>query len=234
MKVLPLIYYDALSDEEIARHDCSDRLFVGARTFERMTALSGPGVATIVLLENAVTQSAPALVYGAHSSAEDIVYAPAWILAELLYDTENVRLSPVTPDLCRKITLVPHTSAHLHGPTDPETLLRDAFEQYTCLVPGLDYDLWLGGHAMTVTLTVVEPLDRPYVCIRGNELMLELLAPLDRPATPPPVPVPAPAPVPAPVPVTAPTLSPAELRAHIAAAARARMAAVLSTPDNSS
>jgi hypothetical protein len=158
------------------------------------------------------------------------------VCAELLCDTEDVQLSPASPDLCTKITLAPHTSDHLHGSTDPETLLRDAFEQYTCLVPGLDYNLWLGDYAMTVTLTAVEPTDRPFVCIRGNEVELELLAPLDRPATPPivlpPAPVPAPEPVPAPTPVewNAP-LTPAELRARVAAAARAR---ALSKPESSS
>ena len=79
---------------------------------------------------------------------------------------------------------------------------------------------------MTVTLTAVEPADRPFVCIRGNELELELLAPLDRPMTPPPrsppvVEAPPVTSAPSETPWTAP-LSPAELRARIAAAARAR------------
>jgi len=226
MKVLPFVYNDRLDDADIARHECSDRIFVGPRTFERLTGERDPGVATIVLMVNNVTQTVPAIVYGAHGDSEGVVYAPAWICTELLFDTEEVELHPASPDLCTRITVVPHTSDHLHGPEDAETLLRNAFEQYTCLVPGLDYSLWLGEHMMTVTLTAVEPADRPFVCIRGNELELELLAPLDRPATPPPPPTPvveAPPVTSAPseTPWTAP-LSPAELRARIAAAARAR------------
>ncbi len=238
MKVLPFIYNERLDDAEIARHECSDRIFVGLRTFERLSSERNPGEAMIVLMVNNVTQTAPALIYGAHGDAEDIVYAPAWICAELLYDTEEVELNPASPDLCTRITVVPHTSDHLHGPEDAETLLRNAFEQYTCLVAGLDYSLWLGDHAMTVTLSAVEPADRPCVCIRGNELELELLAPLDRPATPPPTPIVepprvAPAPSTAPAPWTAP-LSPTELRARMAAAARARaQAQALSKPESS-
>lgn len=227
MKVYPLCFLGRLSESELEQHECSDRIWVHHTVFERFTATGEAGIAAIVRLSNGVDQSVPAVVYAVHYDAEDVLYAPAWIHAELLYDTETVTLERISPSLGTKITIAPHTSDHLIVGEDPQIVLRDGFEQYTCLVRGLDYQIWLGSHAFTVSLTDVSPADQSIVCIRGNELELELLAPLDRPVTPPPAPAPAPASAPAPAPAPAPTVpqTAEERRAIIAAATRRRLAA---------
>jgi hypothetical protein len=196
---------------------------------------SDAGVAAIVLLTNRIEQSVPAVIHSTHNDDEDTIYAPAWILAELLHDTEDVRVTRHMPSLGTRITVLPHTSDHLRSDADPQILLRDGFEQYTCLIRGLDYQIWLGEHAFTITLTDVHPPGNDIICIRGNELELELLAPLDRPPTPLPAPEPPapepPAPPPAPPPTPQPpTQTQEERRATIAAATRRRLAALSQAP----
>jgi hypothetical protein len=230
MKVLPLCYLGHLSEGELAKHECSDRIWVGRAAFERFLTQGDVGVAAIVLLSNRVDQSVPAVIHSTHNDDETTIYAPTWILAELLHDTDDVRCERYMPSLGTRITVLPHTSDHLRMQIEPENLLRDGFEQYTCLVRGLDYSIWLGEHAFTVTLTEVYPPDRDIICIRGNELELELLPPLDRPVTPPrpptpPLPEPVPEPPPAPTPQP-PTQTEEERRATIAAATRRRLAAL--------
>jgi hypothetical protein len=234
MKVLPLCYLGQLSEADLARHECSDRIWVHHTRFEELTATGDVGVAAIVRLSNRVEQSVPAVVHAAHYAEDDIIYAPSWVLSELVHDTEDVRCERFMPSLGTQITLLPHTSDHLHAGADPETVLRDGFEQYTCLVKGMDYQIWLGDHAFTATLMDLKPEGQDIICIRGSPLELELLAPLDRPATPPPPPEPAPTP-PAPAPAP-PTQTAEERRIQIAAAARRRMAAeqALSNPPTNS
>jgi hypothetical protein len=224
MKVLPYCFLGQLSEVDLARNECSDRIWVSRRIFEEFTATGEAGIAAIVMLRNRVDQSVPALVYAAHNDTDDVIYAPAWITAELLHDCDEVTCERFYPSLGTQITIVPHTSDHLHGGADPQEVLRDGFEQYTCLVRGLDYQIWLGEHSFTITLTDLQPADRDVVCIRGNELELELLTPLDRPVTPPRPPTPHVLPEPV-VESAVATIQPSaeERRAAIAAAARRRL-----------
>lgn len=227
MKVLPLCYLGQLSETDLARHECSDRIWVHHRRFEEFMTSGDAGVAAIVRLSNRVDQSVPALIYAAHYAEEDTLYVPTWMLSELVHDTEDVRCARISPSLGTQIMLLPHTSDHLLGEEDAETVLRDGFEQYTCLVKGMDYAIWLGDRAFNVTLMDVAPAGQEVICIRGNPLELELLAPLDRPATPAPPPeVTAPEPtatVPAATAAAEPVQTAEERRAQIAAATRRRL-----------
>lgn len=184
MKVLPLSFLGSLTEGELLKHECSDRIWVGRSVFERFTTSGDSGTTAIVMLTNRVGQSVPVVIHNIHYDDEDIIYAPAWITAELLHDTDDVHCERYMPSLGTRITVLPHTSDHLRTGTDPETILRDGFEQYTCLIRGLDYQIWLGEYSFTITLTDLNPSTEDIICIRGNELELDLLAPLDRPATP--------------------------------------------------
>ncbi len=229
MKVLPLCFLGSLTEGDLLKHECSDRIWVSRSVFERFTASGEAGIAAIVLLSNRVGQHVPVVIHSAHYDDENTLYAPAWILQELFHDTEEVDCERYMPSLGTQITVLPHTSDHLRAGEDPQIVLRDGFENYTCLVRGMDYNIWLGEHSFTVTITDLHPAGEEFICIRGNELTLELLAPLDRPATPrpatPPPVTPAPEPAPAPVPQP-PTQTEEERRAVIAAAARRRLTAL--------
>lgn len=228
MKVLPLCFLGSLTEDDLLRHECSDRIWVGRATFEQFTTgVEDAGVTAIVLLKNRVEQSVPAVIYAAHYDDENTIYAPAWIISELFHDTEIVTCERYMPSLGTQITLLPHSSDHFRDSNDPETLLRDGFEQYTCLLRGNTYQIWLGTHSFSVTLTDLLPAHENVICIRGSELRLELLAPLDRPVTPPQAPSEPsePSEPPAPPP---PSITDEERRAIIAAATRRRLAASVS------
>lgn len=182
MQVQSLYYLGSLSDDDITRHECSDRIWVPQAVFERFTAVEGPAV---VRLENSVSQHVSALIYAVHYNDPHTIYAPSWICAELLHDLDDIELTPIHPVVGQQITIVPHTSDYLVVGEDPITVLRDGFEQYTCLVRGMDYQIWLGSHAFTITITDMLPAGEEVILIRGHELELELLQPLDRPITPP-------------------------------------------------
>ena len=185
MKIQPLFYNEALTDEAIAKHECSDKLWVSRRQFEDFLVGTEVGVAGIARLTNRVGSEAYGVVFGVHMGDDDTIYAPQWMCAAMEYDPDGVSLTRATPSLGTRIKIVPHTSDHLAS-EDPQTLLRDAFENYTCLMNGQDYKLWLEDHAMTVTLLEIYPVGQEVICVRDCEIELELEAPLDRPATPPP------------------------------------------------
>jgi hypothetical protein len=235
MQVQPLYYLGSLSDDEIAKEDCSDRIWVPQAIFERFTNTDGPAV---VRLQNSVEQTIPALIYAVHYGDRNTMYAPSWICDELAHDMDTIELFPIRPNVGTQITIVPHTSDYLDVAEDPVTVLRNGFEQYTCLVRGLDYKIWLGSHSFTITITDMLPPEESVIYIRGHELELELLPPLDRPDTPPPpqLPEPTPPPIPEPIPeqiVELPKHSAEEQRALIAAATRRRLEALRNASSNS-
>jgi hypothetical protein len=224
MKIQPLFYLESLSDEQIARYECSDKIWVSRRFFEDFLIGTEVGVAGIARLSNRVGNEVYALVFSAHHGEDDVVYAPSWICAALELDSEDVSIARASPSLGTRIKIVPHTSDHLHA-EDPQTLLRDAFENYTCLMNGYDYKLWLTDHAMTVTLLEIFPEGQDVICVRDCEIELELAAPLDRPATPPAPPAPVVEPEPAaPIVPAIPQPTPEERRAQMLAAVRRRLA----------
>jgi hypothetical protein len=63
---------------------------------------------------------------------------------------------------------------------NPLELFRDAFEHYTCLSVGDEVSLWIGYPVQAIIAGLEPPLDEP-LCIRGCELELDLLKPLDMP-----------------------------------------------------
>jgi hypothetical protein len=187
MKIQPLFYNEALTDEAIAKHECSDKLWVSRRIFEDFLVGTEVGVAGIARLSNRVGSEVYGVVFGVHQGEDDTIYAPQWMCAAMECDPDGVSLARASPSLGTRIKIVPHTSDHLSA-EDPQTLLRDAFENYTCLMNGFDYKLWIEDHAMTVTLLEIHPAGQEVIFVRDCEIELELEGPLDRPATPPPPP----------------------------------------------
>lgn len=192
MRILPLYYLDTLSDEQITMYECSDKLWFSTRTFERLVTDGEPGVVTILKLTNGVDQSVVGAMHAVHTDDDEIIYAPRWVCEALEYDHDNITIARFQASLCMGLTLQPHTSDHITAP-DPQELLRDAFEHYSCLTRGQTLTLWIQHpepHAFEVTVADLQGGDT--VCIRDCELELELLRPLDMPLTPPPSPPPSP------------------------------------------
>ena len=235
MRILPLMYLETLDDADIARHSCSDRIWMHQSAFQTWISPDA-GIVTLIELSNRVEQSVIGCVYGVHHSDPDILYVPQWMHDMIDFDPDNIELERVTPSMCTGIVLQPHTSDHIHA-TDPQEFLRDGFEQYSVLTPGQTLDLWvgednagsiIGGGKRRITCTVLRLLPvNETLAIRNCEMTLELMVPLDTPIPPVPVaaaPAPAAAPEPEPdcevVPVEE---DPVLRRQRMAEAARARL-----------
>jgi hypothetical protein len=191
MQILPLMYLDTLDDAAIARHNCSDRIWIHRSAFEAW--ISPEGTVTLVQLQNRLAQSVVGCVFSVHHGDENTLYVPQWMYDALDFDTEEVELTRTTPSMCTGIVLQPHTSDHIHAAVvvDPQEFLRDGFEQYSALSPGQTLNLWVGagedrGHPMTCTVLRLLPTNET-LSIRNCEMTLELMVPLDTPIPEPPI-----------------------------------------------
>ena len=181
MRISPIYFMGNFSDEEIAEHECSDRLWFSKGEFEFRITQSEPGTIALVQLTNSVEQTAIGSVYGIHTNEEepDTIYVPSWIYKQLEID-ESVQISRIQPALCTGLTIQPHVSDHLML-SDPVITLRNAFEKYSCLTPGLEIPLWI-GYTFPVTIVTLQPSNQSPLCITNCEMELDLLPPLDSPA----------------------------------------------------
>ena len=181
MRIIPLTYCSFLSEEEVATHECSDRIWVPQRMFERWMMEEDVGSLVIVRLEQIA-----ACIYGPHSEGAMRIYAPTWMCEAIGVsldppeDEEDdfVEAERIHPQMCTFLQLQPHTSDHLYD-NDPEETLSRAFEEYTCIMPGQTLSLRLpNGIRMEATVVSSEPAEGP-LCIRNAEIVLDLLQPLD-------------------------------------------------------
>ena len=178
MRILPIVGLQHLTDEEIEEHECSDRIWLSKSEFEHWITVTEVGIITVLQLTNGAQQTALGVPYNVHCNEDSsIVYVPSWMYNRLDLD-EEVTLARIQPPMCTGFTIQPHTSDHLIV-EDPEMSLRNAFENYSCLMPGIEIPLWI-GYPFYVTIACLKPLDEP-ACIRNCEVELELMPPLDAP-----------------------------------------------------
>jgi len=167
-----------LTDEQILEYDCSDRIYVPKAEFTRWMNESEPGIATILSLTNRLEQKVNGFLFGV-THERDTIYVPHRMYKALEMDTEDITIERIQPSLCTRVTLQPYTSDHCSS-ENPLELFRDAFEHYTCLSVGDEVSLWIGYPVKAIIAGLEPPLDEP-LCIRGCELELDLLKPLDMP-----------------------------------------------------
>jgi hypothetical protein len=178
MKVLPLSYMESLTDEQILEFECSDRIYVPKAEFERRMNDSEPGIATILSLTNRVGQTVVGSLFSTTYEL-DTIYVPYRMVQALDMDTEEITIRTIQPSLCTRVTLQPFTSDHVSA-ENPQELLRDAFERYTCLSVGDQVSLWIGYPVQAVIKALEPPLGEP-LCFRNCEIELDLERPLDMP-----------------------------------------------------
>jgi len=178
MRILPIFYLDNLTDEEISEHECSDRIWLSQSEFEHWVTSTEVGIVTVLQLTNNVQQTALGFPYSVHHNEDpSVIYVPNWMYKRLELD-EEITIARFQPPMCTGFTIQPHTSDHLTF-QDPEVSLRNAFENYACLTPGIEIPLWI-GYPFHVTIACLKPFDEPS-CIRNCEVELELMPPLDAP-----------------------------------------------------
>jgi hypothetical protein len=204
MNVDPILFLQHLTDEEIAKHECSDRIWLPRGQFEYWLGQMEPGVLNVLRLTNAVGQTVVGSPYAMHHNgtiSDSTIYIPEWMLARLNGDYNRISVERVSPNLCTKLTVQPYTSEHLQS-DDPLEALRDAFECYSCIQSYISIPLWIHDQNTQVRIDIssTEPSSHEPLCIRNGTIDLELLRPLDY-DSPPPSPVLRPGtPIPPPLP----------------------------------
>jgi hypothetical protein len=189
MRVVSLLYAEFLSPTDLERHECSDRIWVPARMFERWMSEEDAGSVVLVTLDGVA-----ACMYAPHREAHNVIYASTWMCEALrvsldppMDDDPDDYIVPVRirPAVCTFMRIQPHTSTHLMGssgaaPEAPEDVLSHGFEQYTSVRSGQTLTLQLeNGERMFVTVVDAEPATGAAVCIRSPEITMDLLEPLD-------------------------------------------------------
>jgi hypothetical protein len=194
MKVRSILYCDFLSEEDILRHECSDRIWLPRHMFERWMLEEDASSILVAKLESIAT-----CVYGPHGGPTDTIYAPSWIchaLGIFTEEDEDDYIVPLRykPQTCTFLTLQPHTSHHLQMDQEPEEALAAGLEQYTCIQQGQTIRIRLNnGMEQDVSIVATHSTEETdeAVCIRNLvgdlEISLELLPPLDAPLPAPPV-----------------------------------------------
>lgn len=184
-QIKSLLFFDSLTDDDIQRHNCSDRIWLPRTDFERHMGRQEAGSLLVLKLINGVEQTVVGTPFGYHNDGPNQIYVPQWMLEVLEYDTDTIRIEPCTPSLCSRIRIVPFTSEYLTA-EDPQIYFRDGFEAYTCIQRGQVLPLFCNGMPVSVSVADTIPNTDEPLCIRDVELELELERPLDRPETPPP------------------------------------------------
>ncbi len=236
MKVLSLLYAHWLAEEEIQEHQCSDRVWLPSHMFQRWVMEEDVGTVVIATLEHVGV-----CIYGPHPGANNTLYAPEWVCQALNVsgepeEDENADdyIIPIRakPPQCTSIKVQPLTSAHIRlaerEQTPAEDILSRGFERYTCWSIGQSMRLLLSsGDILEVDILEAQPAGSELYCIRGGEIEMDLLTPLDAldseeaPAEPPVVEPPV---------VEPPVVEPPKEETHeekrkkMAAAALARLA----------
>lgn len=187
MKVLSLLYAHWLSEEQIQEHQCSDRVWVPTHMFQRWIMEEDVGTVVIATLEHIGV-----CVYGAHSGATNVLYAPEWICRALKVSGEPKEedaddyILPIRakPPQCTFLKVQPLTSAHVRLAEQElipaEDILSRGFERYTCWSAGQSLQLLLtSGDILEVEVMESHPPGNELYCLRGGEIEMDLLTPLD-------------------------------------------------------
>ncbi len=189
MKVLSLVYAHWLSEGEIQEHQCSDRIWVPSHMFQRWLTEEEEGTVVIATLE-----TVGVCVYAPHSGASTVLYAPDWICRALKVSGEpedededaDDYITPIRakPSQCTFIQVQPFTSAHIRAAQETsqpaEDILSRGFGRYTCWSVGQSMQLLLeSGNVLEVDILAAKPENQHLYCIRGGEIEMELLPPLD-------------------------------------------------------
>ncbi len=188
MKILSLLYAHWMTEDEIQEHQCSDRIWIPSHMFRRWLTEEDEGTVVIATLD-----TVGVCVYGPHSAASTAIYAPDWVCRALKVSGEPEEdedaddyIMPIRarPPQCTFIQVQPFTSAHIRAAQETlqpaEDILSRGFERYTCWSVGQSMQLLLeSGDILEVDIIGAKPENQNLYCIRGGEIEMELLAPLD-------------------------------------------------------
>jgi len=169
--------------------ECSNQFYIHFTHFEKMLGDDSSGELLLYELKTPVG-TIVGTPLGPHREDKNYIFVPTWMWDALKEDEEDVvcMLERCRPSMASMIALEPHTSDLLKC-KDPETALRNAFEQYSCIQKGGTYPLQLEDlpHLVWVTIPAVTPDIKEPLCIRNVELIVNMLPARDAPLPIPPV-----------------------------------------------
>jgi len=166
--------------------ECSNKFYIHFTHFEKMVGDDSSG--ELLLYE---LKTPEGIIVGTpiepHLDGANILFVPTWMWDALKGADEEVvcMLERCRPSMASMIALEPHTSDMLKC-KDPETALRNAFEQYSCIQKGGTYPLQLEDLLVWVTIPAVTPDVKEHLCIRNVELIVNMLPARDAPLPIPP------------------------------------------------
>ena len=173
--IYPLCFNEHIFDTEISSRETADGIYLSIQRFSQFMNVDDE---TVVVLElKCGDRTVYAHICGSHSDDDATVYAPSWMCQILRCEGgEEIEMRQCAPSMGLKITIQPHTSEYATL-DDPVSALRNAFENYACLVSGIDIPLNVAGSRLIVSI-VDTGFEGP-ICIRGVELEVEIQTPLD-------------------------------------------------------
>lgn len=184
LTIFPLCYHDQLFDDEMKRRECGDGVYVSGTQFRRLMSMDTEDL--VVYEIKCGDRSVLCHVCGTHNGPDDAVYVPMWACNVLgCYGEEKVSMKRSHPGIGLGIKIKPHETRYADK-EDPVAVLRDAFENYSCLTAGVDIPLLIDGEQLIVSILETRPSGP--ICIRGVELEVEI----EGEPTPEPAQVPVP------------------------------------------
>lgn len=169
--------------------ECSNQFFIHSTHFEKLLGDDSSGELLLYELKTSEGTIVGTPI-GPHSEGNNYIFVPTWMWDALKGMEEEVvcMLERCRLSMASMIALEPHTSDLLKC-KDPETALRNAFEQYSCIQKGGTYPLQLEDlpTLVWVTIPAVNPDVKEPLCIRNVELIVNMLPARDAPLPAPPV-----------------------------------------------
>jgi len=172
----PLCFNESLDELQLENYECSDGIYVSGSRFRLL--MNDADESLVIIGVKRGDSTICAYIRGMHTGDDENVYAPSWICQALQADPgTTVELIRQYPGIGVSITIKPHTSDYSLL-EDPVSELRNAFENYSCLVAGYDIPLNVAGELLIVS--IIDTGATGPVCIRGNELEVKIETPLDK------------------------------------------------------
>lgn len=176
--IWPLFFNEELLDSESDVAETGNGIYVSKTIFtEFMNEDTDDFIALELTFDNRI---AVCHIIGTHNADDDdAIYAPGWMCNSIgCSGGEPVLMKRVHPSIGTKITIKPENTSYTEA-DDPVEALRNGFESYSCLTPGIDIPLLVNGKVINVT--ILDTGSMGPICIRGVELEVEIEA--DAPST---------------------------------------------------
>jgi hypothetical protein len=170
--IRPIYFNEELTEEQITHNETSNGIYISQKGFKKfMTDDTDEFIALEISFDN---RCVICHIIGTHYSGTNIIFAPGWICNLLgTNNDEDIHIKRVFPSMGTKIIIKPQNTSYTQLP-DPVEALRNAFENYSCLISGIEIPLNVGGEILHVS--ILDTNTEGPICIRGVELEVEIVA----------------------------------------------------------